>query len=90
MPKLYFRYGTVGSGKSLILLAVAHSYDQQKKCVLLAKPSIDTRTGAMISTRAGKERKVDIDIVDAKSHHLVNSRSPNQKSIACLLMKHNF
>ena len=31
MAKLYFRYGTVGSAKTLNLLAVAHNYRQQGK-----------------------------------------------------------
>lgn len=29
MAKLYFRYGTVGSAKTLNLIAVAHNYVQQ-------------------------------------------------------------
>ena len=29
MAKLYFRYGAVGSAKTLNLLAVAHNYQQQ-------------------------------------------------------------
>ncbi len=44
MAKLYFRCGAMNSGKSLLLLAVAHSYQEQGKNVLLLRPSIDTRT----------------------------------------------
>lgn len=44
MAKLYFRYGTMNSGKSLLLLAVANCYEEQGKYILLLKPSIDTRT----------------------------------------------
>jgi thymidine kinase len=61
MAKLYFRYGTVGSAKTLNLLAVAHNYRQQNKRVLLLKPEIDTRFGKdIIKTRAGLEAKADI------------------------------
>ena len=61
MAKLYFRYGTVGSAKTLNLLAVAHNYRQQNKRVLLLKPEIDTRFGRdVIKTRAGMEAKADI------------------------------
>jgi len=61
MAKLYFRYGTVGSAKTLNLLAVAHNYRQQNKRVLLLKPEIDTRFGKdIIKTRAGLETKADI------------------------------
>ncbi len=52
--KLYFRYGTVGSAKTLNLLAVAHNYQQQGKKVCLIKPKIDTRFGEnCIRSRAG-------------------------------------
>jgi thymidine kinase len=61
MAKLYFRYGTVSSAKTLNLLAVAHNYRQQGKNVLLVKPAIDTRTDPhMIRTRAGLEMPADI------------------------------
>ena len=61
MAKLYFRYGTVGSAKTLNLLAVAHNYRQLNKRVLLLKPEIDTRFGKdIIKTRAGLEAKADI------------------------------
>lgn len=61
MAKLYFRYGTVGSAKTLNLLAVAHNYRQQGKEVLLVKPALDTRFGAdAIKTRAGLEMRADI------------------------------
>ena len=45
MAKLYFRYGTMDSAKTLNLLAVAHNYRKQGKRVLLVKPRIDTRFG---------------------------------------------
>ena len=61
MAKLYFRYGTVGSAKTLNLLAVAHNYRQQGKGVLLIKPAFDTRFGLnSIKARAGLEMPADI------------------------------
>jgi thymidine kinase len=61
MAKLYFRYGTVGSAKTLNLLAVAHAYSQQQKQVLVMKPSLDTRFGSgVVKSRAGLERPADI------------------------------
>jgi len=60
MAKLYFRHGTVGSAKTLNLLAVAHNYRQQGKKVLLIKPDIDTRFGKQfIKSRAGLEMVAD-------------------------------
>lgn len=67
MAKLYFRYGTVGSAKTLNLLAVAHAYQQQQKKAFLIKPRIDTRFGAdAIGSRAGLSRIADL-LVDEDS-----------------------
>lgn len=61
MAKLYFRYGTVGSAKTLNLLAVAHNYRQQGKKVLLLKPALDVRWGReSIVSRAGLTQQADI------------------------------
>lgn len=61
MAKLYFRYGTVGSAKTLNLLAVAHSYGQQEKRVIVMKPALDDRFGyGVVKSRAGLERDADI------------------------------
>ena len=60
VAKLYFRYGTMDSAKSLNLLAVAHNYRKQGKRVMLMKPRLDTRFGAgKISSRAGLEADED-------------------------------
>ena len=61
MAKLYYRYGTVGSAKTLNLLAVAHNYEQQGKRALLIKPALDDRFGkSKIRSRAGLERDTDL------------------------------
>ncbi len=60
MAKLYFRYGTMDSAKTLNMLAVAHNYRKQgKKCALL-KPSLDDRFGEKaIRSRSGLEAEAD-------------------------------
>jgi thymidine kinase len=61
VAKLYFRYGTMDSAKSMNLLAVAHNYRKQGKKVLLVKPRLDTRFGATkISSRCGLEADADL------------------------------
>ena len=61
MAKLYFRYGTMDSAKSMNLLAVAHNYRKQGKRVLLVKPRIDSRFGShTISSRSGLEATADL------------------------------
>jgi thymidine kinase len=82
MAKLYFRYGVVGSAKTLNLLAVAHNYRQQKKNVLLLKPAVDVRFGiGVIATRAGLSAKADI--VVPESGEFI---TPDLKNISCLLV----
>ena len=68
MAKLYFRYGTMDSAKSMNLLAVAHNYRKQGKRVLLVKPRLDTRFGAAkISSRCGLEADADLLVEDDAS-----------------------
>jgi thymidine kinase len=82
MPKLYFRYGTVGSAKTLNLLAVAHNYRQQGKKVLLVKPEVDTRFGKdIIKTRAGLEMPADCLVPRVGPFTL-----PDLSGFACVLV----
>src|SRR5690606_16840398 len=61
MAKLYFRYGTMDSAKTMNLLAVAHNYRQQGKRVVLLKPRLDDRFGSeVIASRSGLEKPVDL------------------------------
>ncbi len=61
MAKLYFRYGTVGSAKTLNLLAVAHNYNSQGKRAFIIKPELDARFGRdLVHSRAGVEKRADL------------------------------
>lgn len=61
MAKLYFRHGTVGSAKTLNLLAVAHAYELQGKTVKVLKPKMDSRFGEWkVGSRAGLDRPADL------------------------------
>jgi thymidine kinase len=82
MAKLYFRYGTVGSAKTLNLLAVAHNYRQQGKKILLFKPDLDIRFGkAHIRSRAGLEMVADILISPE-----INLLDIDFSEISCILV----
>lgn len=82
MAKLYFRYGTVGSAKTLNLLAVAHNYRQQGKKVLLMKPDLDVRFGKeRIKSRAGLE--MDADVLISDEHSL---RGVEYIGVSCILV----
>jgi thymidine kinase len=63
MPKLYFRYGAMGAGKSMNMLAVAHTYRQQGKKVVVVKPAMDVRTiekATKVVSRTGLELEADL------------------------------
>ena len=61
MAKLYFRHGTMGSAKTLNLLAVAHNYRSQHKRVLVLKPRLDDRFGTrVVESRAGLRADADM------------------------------
>lgn len=63
MAQLYFKYGTMNSGKSIEILKVAHNYEEQGKPVLLMTSSLDTRAGVgTVASRIGmKAEAVAID-----------------------------
>lgn len=81
MAKLHFKYGTMGSGKTLQLLITASNYERQGKKVIVIKPEIDTRHGyGVIKTRLGIERNADV-LVQEEPHVL---NVPN--NTACILV----
>lgn len=59
MPKLYYKYGAMGSSKSAQALMTKFNYEQKDYNVLLIKPSIDTRSDqngkTIIASRVGIE-----------------------------------
>jgi len=82
MAKLYFRYGTVGSAKTLNLLAVAHTYESQGKNVIVIKPKVDTRFGEhLVKSRAGLQRNADYTVGD---HDIIPPAA--LKNCNCLLV----
>lgn len=82
MPKLYFRYGTMNSSKTMNLLMVAHNYEQQGRKIILIKPEIDSRFGKeYIGSRTGFNKKADVNV--GKSDRIPSSYG---KDIACVLV----
>lgn len=54
MAKLHFRYGTVGSGKTLDLLKVAYNYEENGMNCIILTSSIDDRYGKdIVKSRTG-------------------------------------
>lgn len=82
MAKLYFRYGTVSSAKTLNLLAVFHNYGQQGKKAILIKPKTDNRFGAsVVKSRAGLAVEADY-VLEPNSRFPLNSL----EKIHCILV----
>lgn len=59
MAKLIFRYGAMNSGKTTVMLQVAHNYEERDQKVVLIKSSVDTKGGKNVVSRLGAEREVD-------------------------------
>lgn len=68
MAQLYYKYGTMNSGKSIEILKVAHNYEEQNKPVVIMTSALDTRDGfGVVSSRIGMKREAvpisdDMDI----------------------------
>jgi thymidine kinase len=62
MAKLYFKYGTMASGKSLDLLKICYNYEENNKIVLILTSSKDSRSTGTIKSRTGLEKEaISID-----------------------------
>lgn len=59
MAKLYFRYGTMNSGKTAGLLMAAHNFEESEQQVFIIKPALDSKAGGALVTRLGIEREAD-------------------------------
>ena len=56
--KLYFRYGTMGSAKTALLLTTAYNFEERKMDYVCMKPVIDDRENdSVIRSRIGIERR---------------------------------
>lgn len=56
--KLYFRYGTMGSAKTALLLTTAYNFEERHLSYVCMKPIIDTREKKnVISSRIGIQRE---------------------------------
>lgn len=68
--KLYFKYGTMGSAKTALLLTQAYNFEERKMKYICLKPVVDTReTSNVIRSRIGIERECrwiyhDTDLYD--------------------------
>ena len=76
MAKLYFRYGAMGSSKTANAIMVQYNYEERGQRVLMLKPRLDNRDGALtIRSRCGLETTCryieDITEADAECYDCV-------------------
>lgn len=68
--KLYFRYGTMGSAKTALLLTQAYNFEERGMRYVCLKPIIDTRDKKnVIKSRLGIERECGGYILTQTSTH---------------------
>ena len=69
--KLYFRYGTMGSAKTALLLTQAYNFEERGMRYVCLKPFVDTREGSnIIKSRIGIERECRWIHADTDLHEL--------------------
>lgn len=70
--KLYFRYGTMGSAKTALLLTTAYNFEERKMSYMCLKPVVDTRDKVnVIKSRIGIERECEWIYHDTDLYRLV-------------------
>ena len=83
MAKLYFKYGTMESGKSTKIIQEAYNYDRNNKKIIVAKPIIDLKGADKIVSRIGSERKIDLYI---ETDNLKELYEKINKNTFCILV----
>ncbi len=84
MAKLIFNYAAMNSGKSIDLLRTVYNYEENGLKVLVMKPSIDTKGGDSIVTRAGLSRKVDFLI--SSGSNIIEMISDSINGVSCIFI----
>ncbi|MGX7106692.1 thymidine kinase [Hutsoniella sourekii] len=84
MAKLYFKYGTMNSGKSLEIIKVAHNYEEQDKPVMIFTSALDDRQEVgKVWSRANFERPA---IPIYSSTNIFEEVAKVKKRIYCVLI----
>src|SRR5574344_132814 len=84
MAKLYFRYGTMGSGKSIDLLKVAYNYEERNQTCILMVPFIDNRSGVgKVTTRIGLSKDAFVVYKDTNIFEYISKLN---KKVDCILV----
>ena len=89
MAQLYYRYGTMNSGKTIEILKVAYNYEEQRKGVVIMTSALDTRDGVgYVSSRIGMKRSAIA--IEETTDIFGYIRDLPEKPYVCWLMKPSF
>ena len=70
--KLYFRYGTMGSAKTALLLTTAYNFEERGMNYICMKPAVDNREGtSVIRSRIGIERRCEWILPEADIYSML-------------------
>ncbi|MCM1491232.1 MAG: thymidine kinase [Muribaculum sp.] len=71
--KLYFRYGTMGSAKTAMLLTTAYNFEERGMAYICMKPVVDTREKKnVIRSRIGIERECSWIYPDTNLYDMIH------------------
>lgn len=74
--KLYFKYGTMGSAKTAMLLTTAYNFEERGMAYLCFKPVVDTRDKKnVIRSRIGIERECGWIYADTDLYEMVREKA---------------
>ena len=89
MPRLYFKYGTMGSSKSAQALMCKFNYEQKGMKVMLVKPSLDNRGDTeeqvMVRSRIGLSAECEIIRPD-ESFVKLYEKVKGEKGCDCIIV----
>ena len=80
--KLYFRYGTMGSAKTALLLTQAYNFEERGMRYVCLKPFIDNREGKnVIKSRIGIQRECQWIYTDTNIYELAQELYENNMAV---------
>lgn len=75
LGKLYFKYGTMGSAKTAMLLTTAYNFEERNMPYLCFKPVVDTRDKKnVIRSRIGIERECGWIYPETNLYEMINEK----------------
>ncbi|MDE6028296.1 MAG: thymidine kinase [Muribaculaceae bacterium] len=75
LGKLYFKYGTMGSAKTAMLLTTAYNFEERNMPYLCFKPVVDTRDAKnVIRSRIGIERECGWIYSDTNLYEMIHEK----------------